>query len=246
MEDEILNVLLTAGYARHSPYRLYPTSKCAAKVEDILFVRGQMPDENIFMSGIGAYQKAETYALPLLDVRTMFQFQRMNMKQRWEATVSNAVWTKVVFEQNIEYLRTTPPFRTGYWSNLPTKNMVSICRIGERGNYLYYLYRYNGKDLMVSQLPAWATKEAKYRELANGHLLACGTLPGICYRSDGKITYIRFEYLPAPSELNIIRLYSWPNSYRGLPHDFNRVMSSDIFQALKPVLEETGYLFVEE
>ena len=49
-----------------------------------------------------------------------------------------------------------------------------------------------------------------------------------------------------PEEMNVIRLYSWPNTYINYPHNFNRVMTTNVFYDIRHVLEMLGYQFVEE
>ena len=96
------------------------------------------------------------------------------------------------------------------------------------------------------QLPQWQVEEMNYRSLSNACLAYRGTLPPITYRMDGDIVYVGFQYLPPPAELYFWKLYSWPTQFKDLPCDFNRVCSSNTFDAIKAVMEIQGYMFEKE
>lgn len=124
--------------------------------------------------------------------------------------------------------------------------MRSLARTGSFGNWTYYLYKIENERLMGSQLPEWMVTEGNYRTVSNGYLSAKNVLPATIYHIDGKIAQVHINYLFPPAELNLVKLYSWPKSYAGLPHDFNRIFELPVFYAIKNVLESIGYQFKEE
>ena len=68
-----------------------------------------------------------------------------------------------------------PPFTISYWINRPYKNKgISIMRSGIIGTRVYYLYKYDGKDILVYQLPDWQTADSEYLNLSNACLYVNG------------------------------------------------------------------------
>lgn len=146
-----------------------------------------------------------------------------------------------------QYLRTVPPFNRGYWVDKPdTSGEISIARTGFPGGRIYYLYQTHGTKLQVSQLPGWQTENYNYRSLAVGNLYTRKVLPETVYSVDGELVTLKIGYLYPPAEMNLIKLYSWPLSYSGFPHDFNRTMNRDVFEELRYFFEQLGYSFKEE
>lgn len=113
------------------------------------------------------------------------------------------------------------------------------------GKRIYYLYQYEGSVLRVSQLPGWRTDDYEYRSVATGNLMAQNTLPETVFRMDGNLVTIKIGYLFPPAEMNAIKLYSWPVSYVGLPHDFTRIMNRDVFEEFHLLLSGLGFHFKE-
>ena len=51
------------------------------------------------------------------------------------------------------------------------------------------------------------------------------------------------NYLLPPRELNLLKLYSWPETCTSLPCDFRRKLSTEVFTAIKNILSDEGYEF---
>ena len=68
----------------------------------------------------------------------------------------------------------------------------------------------------------------------------------IVYRYDGELVYVTFGYLPPPAELYLWKLYTWPTTVMTLPKDFTRVCNREVFEVLKYVMMQQGYIFTEE
>ena len=107
-----------------------------------------------------------------------------------------------------------------------TNGMVSILRTGMKGAQLYYLYRYSGAAMEVSQLPQWQVESYNYRSLACACLSAYGTLPPMEVFEDGALVHVHMNYLLPPPELEFLKLYSWPEISTSLPCNFRRKLSA--------------------
>lgn len=244
--NEIYHIFLSTGNVYHSPDRIVPAAECISEAGGVYFMRGVPLDREQYLSGIGSYffDVGDTSSL---QVKEMYQLQERTLIEQWEYLISHAKWRPIVVETKVEYHRTKPPFNYGYWVDIPDKTgEISLARTGSFGNWTYYLYKIENERLMGSQLPEWMVTEGNYRTVSNGYLSAKNVLPATIYHIDGKIAQVHINYLFPPAELNLVKLYSWPKSYAGLPHDFNRIFELPVFYAIKNVLESIGYQFKEE
>ena len=80
----------------------------------------------------------------------------------------------------------------------------------------------------------------------NACLCANGSLPPIHIRNDGSIVHLQIGYIPPTAENALLHLYSWPVSYSDIPDSFSRIMSTEVYYALKPIYEAIGFQFQEE
>lgn len=244
--NEIYDIFLSTGNVYHLPDRIVPAAEHISEAKGVFFMRGAPLDREQYLSGIGSYS-FDVEDTSLLQVKEMFQLQENTLTEQWEYLVSHAKWRPIAAEAKVEYHRTKPPFNYGYWSGIPDKTgEVSLARTGSSGKWNYYLYKIENERLMGSQLPEWMVREGNYRTVSNGYLFAKNVLPATSYHVDGKIVQVHINYLFPPAELNLVKLYSWPKSYVGLPHDFNRVFEPSVFYAIKDVFESIGYQFREE
>ena len=127
------------------------------------------------VSGLGNYRKTNHEDAPSSVVR-MFQLAEDDLETRWNNLIANITeWRKTQPGTNTEYLRMEPPFTISYWINRPYKNKgISIMRSGIIGTRVYYLYKYDGKDILVYQLPDWQTADSEYLNLSNACLYVNG------------------------------------------------------------------------
>ena len=102
------------------------------------------------------------------------------------------------------------------------------------------------RKIQVSQLRQWEVENHNYRSFANACLFSRGKLPSTVYRYDGELVYVTFGYLPPPAELYLWKLYTWPTTVMTLPKDFTRVCNREVFEMLKYVMMQQGYIFTEE
>lgn len=245
--DEIYSIYLSCGYIYHSAYRIAPAHYADARSGQILFTRSMAPGEKHFVSGLGTFTKGNEVEASQLSPQCMFQLPEHTLTGLYTHFISQAKWAELNTTEPIEYLRTDPPFSRGYWQNKESKiDGVQLARTGSNGNRTYYLYKEDGSTTLFSQVPAWLMDGPGYRRVSNSILAKLGTLPPFVYAIDGSITTMTIQYLPAEEELNFLKLYSWPTTCVGLPHDFTRIFDTDVFFAIKEVLEFIGYQFEEQ
>ncbi len=245
LSNEIYDIFLRAGSIYHSSYRISPATTCVSKISKLYFMRGMPLSQIQYVSGIGCYS-FENQGIVGIRPSDMFQLQERSIVEQWEDIKSNARWEPLVAETRMEYLRTKPPFEYGYWGDTPdTTGEVSVLYTGFSGNKIYYLYKIISGKIVVSQLPEWLIANYNYRIVSNGCLAARHSLPVITFHIDGNIVQVKINYLLPPAELNLIKLYSWPKSYRGFPHDFERTFELQVFLAIIAILEPIGYQFIE-
>lgn len=247
LENEIKELFLSAGVIYHCPNRISPSVKHEESFGNILFQRGISLDEIAYVSGIG-YYRIQNDKTPINNIKAMYGLEHGKLSELWQHTLSNIYWqTNFKLEHNTEYIRLKPPFSRGYWINEPDKTgTISILRTGMIGSQIYYLYRVINGEMQVSPLPQWQVENNNYMTLACACLTVNETLPPIQYSIDGPLIHIHLGYLLPPHELAFLKLYSWPESYTKLPCDFNRILSLEVFTAIKAILTSEGYIFKEE
>ncbi len=244
---EIYDVYLKTGHFYHKSFNIRTAKENSASYHGIELLRGYSPEIKHNVSGLGNYRKTNSED-DLNSVVRMFQLSENDLKTRWNDLITNITeWRSIHPGGDSEYLRMEPPFSSGYWVNTPYKNKgISIMRSGMMGAHLYYLYQYDGKNLLVHQLPEWQTADSQYRDLSNACLYVNGVLPSARYYDDGSIIRLHQNYLLPPAELNLIRLYSWPENYGNITGMFNRIIDRDVFEMIKDILSLQGYQFEKE
>lgn len=245
LTEEIYSIYSAMGFFYHSPNRLTPAAKSHANVEDITLQRGISPGIIPFMSGLGFYQ-INSNGNDVNTIRQMFGLPRQTLQESYDYLIATASWTEDRLSYRKEYLRMQPPFTRGYWKENPDANgEVSLLRVGDPSGYMYYLYRYKGRTCEISHLPGWLTEGYEYRKVSNWILAAKGVLPSIEYTENGEIVSIKINYLLPPREQFLLKLYSWPQSFRRMPSDFNRVADKRVFCGIAETLREIGYTISE-
>ena len=94
----------------------------------------------------------------------------------------------------------------------------------------------------MSQLPNWMTEGYEYRRIAVACLNSRGTLPETEIKTDGSIANIKIGYLYPPAELNLLKLYSWPDGFSV----FSRIIDVGIINDIRLAFETLGYSFKED
>ena len=244
LQDEIANLFLNTGIAYHRPNRIAPSMPHEESYGNLVFQRGIALESISCVSGIGFYSKRNVFTSSE-GLRAMFGLEHRDLEELWTETISSASWkTGLAIGLNTEYLRLTPPFSRGYWVDRPeTNGRISLLRTGMKGSQLYFLYRYSGNILEVSPLPNWQVEDYNYRSLACACLLHYDAFPPIKYDADGDLIHLQMNYLLPPRELELLKLYSWPEVCTSLPSNFKRKLPADVFKAIMMVLMDEGYTF---
>ena len=246
LHDEIYSILLGSGQIYHTPNRVSPAVMTSASEASIVFTRGISPSQETCISGIGTYNFTPKNDNKEQSPARMFQLQQDSLLDYWTTLTHELKWKPYQNGLAAEYLRTEPPFCSGYWVDKPERSKnISLCRSGAAGNYLYYLYRWNDSAVEVYQLATWMTDNYWYRNISNSCLAYREKIPPSTFHVDGELVSLNIGYLYPPAELNFVKLYSWPKAYSGLPSDFNRTMSLCVFNSVKSILERIGYQFSE-
>lgn len=243
-KEIIEDIYIKTGIFYHKKYNISASAYSSASISNIHFLRGIAIDEIDEISGIGFLtQNSIDDTNTIFD---MFQLSSRKLNELWKSIVSTAIFKRTpMFSEKCEYLRMRPPFTSGYWVNQPYKSgITSILRIGEPGNYSYYLYRISEGEFETSPLPHWKTDNYQYRSISCSCLSHYNTLPNIEYGIDGDLVHFKFNYLPPPAELNWIKLYTWPEFFTSFPCDFKRQCSLKVFSAIKKVLSGQGFEFI--
>lgn len=244
IEQTIFKQFERTGQFYRSPYRISPPVKFATNAGNITFLRGISPFEKVFASGLGVYVKSVINTD--LGLSEMFNLPREKIIEYWNETVNRAAWLDFSVDDKFEFLNQNISKGSTYWVEKPirTEN-CSIMRSKHSENRLYYLYKFENGKFMVSQLPDFMTQNSEYLTIANGCLSACGALPKSEYHQNGTLVALNVGYLYPTSIGNLINLYSWPVSFRNVDGRFNRVINTDVFFEIKPVLEDIGFEFLE-
>ena len=265
LSSEIYDLYLKTGNFYHKAYKISASTFSVNEQNDILFLRGITPSQKVFISGAGFYLPAKDKNF--LDVSKcknffeMFPLNNKNLSDIWNEVICLANWKVSTIPSEAEFLKMKPPFYKEYWLKNPNRDgKISFMRNGQFEPKNYYLYKFEGEHFLYSHLPDWLTydeffsdaKEYKsfrggvYRQISCACLNAYQILPPIKFKIDGAIVQTTFEYLPPPSELYLLMLYSWAKNLEILPSNFERLFDTNIFFTLKDVFEKIGYKFIEE
>lgn len=118
-------------------------------------------------------------------------------------------------------------------------DIVSILRNGKD----YYLFGYvdDDSEMLISPLPKWMGQFDECRTLCFACLQLADNIPAILYSIDGAIVHIKLQYQLPRSEMNLIKLYSWPKFIDGTFSDTERTMTAEVFHVLSRLLSLQGY-----
>ena len=254
--DEIYSIYLRNGFFYHSAHQISPAAPAMAGFGNLLLHRGSSPDSKLFMSGLGFYSILNhiTDNTPT----NMFGLQHQSFDSYLEDLLSHGEWENVIWPDNTEFLRLDPPFKWGYWQQVPSKDdRISLARYGEP-NKVFAFYRYHDGSYQQKAIPEWrlhsyfsndADGYGEYRRIATALLLQYHTLPEINVKLNGDLAEVKLGYRLPPSEEEFFKLYSWPVRYdftSKTPQVFTRIMARQLYPLFKHELETIGYCFVEE
>lgn len=240
--DDLSSMLLHGGCIYHSQDRVTPSAHVEAQSGQVIFVRGAPLKQKVCVSGLGTYRAAENDRSDS-SAASMLGLQRNTLGEYWEQSVMRTKLEPFSSSAAIEFLRTRPPFTRGYFTNQPdTDGRISLMRTAAHQPRRCYLYRFEDGKIFACQLPSWRTDGKEYLRIAVSILHSRGSLPPSVFHFDGETASLRLQYLWPPSELDMLKLYSWHGINPFGPY----VMARCVFLALKAELERIGYTFIEE
>ena len=188
----------------------------------------------------------------------MFCLQEQAFEIYLEELLDHGEWEAIDWPDNTEFLRLDPPFKWGYWQQIPGRDgRISLARYGDP-NKIFVFYRYDNGVYQHKPIPEWRIRDyfsndtgsyGEYRRIAIAFLKQYGTLPEIKDKESGNLMEIKVGYRLPPSEEEFFKLYSWPMRYNitfKSPQVFTRKMAMQIYPMFKHELESIGYCFVEE
>lgn len=235
----------------------------------VTFLRGVVPGQKVKMCGAGCYVSGEVGNVD--EACRFWGFGEKVFDSLLEDVAASLEWKPMSNVEYIEYLNTDiRPGRRSYWdpSYCDKDGLLSLARYGQKGTETYVLYRM-GRDGVgtMAVLPGWrydhpwgngvgadyTTKE--YLRLAAAALSARGHLPKIKHVVEGGYVRVDLGYLLPVAEENFFRLYSWPSNFAHIgqavkmdndnfDQQISRVMSVEVFQAFRKMMEYQGYAFV--
>lgn len=254
--EEMYSIYLRNGFYYHSAHQISPAAPATAGNGNLVLHRGSSPDAKLFMSGLGFYSVQKP--APDRTVAEMFGLQEQTFESYLEELLGHGEWEPIDWPDNAEFLRLDPPFRWGYWQQIPGKDdRISLARYGEP-NKVFVFYRYDNEAYQQKSIPEWRIRDyfsndtggyGEYRRIAIALLKRYGTLPDSKADTRGTLVEIKLGYRLPPSEEEFFKLYSWPVQYdfsSQLPQVFTRKMAKQIYPVFKHELEAIGYCFVEE
>lgn len=254
--EEMYSIYLRNGFFYHSAYQISPAALATGGNGDLVLHRGISPDLKLFMSGLGFYSVQTSTSDRTIS--SMFGLQKQSFESYLEELLAHCEWEQIEWPDNSEFLRLDPPFKWGYWQQIPEKNdHISLARYGEP-NKIFVFYRYSNGVFLNTPIPEWRMRDyfsnipgnhGEYRRIAISLLKKHGTLPEIKTKARGNLVEIKLGYRLPPSEENFFKLYSWPVRYdftSKTPQVFTRMMARQIYPMFKHELESMGYCFVEE
>lgn len=256
LNEVFLSMYLDNGWLYHSSNWLYPAIEKTVVFGGIKFIRGNItPTSRVIMSGLGMYEKGNFPNDEFEDFCKTFHFTE-DYRKYVNNLLNEVQWNSFNIQENTEYLRLNGNYTRGYWKNLPDSDgKISLLRIGQPGNRLYYFYKYENDSYYVSSIPNWATENREYVRIAIGLMLLNNKWPGYTVKIDGNLAFLRFNYLLPPPELNFFKFYSWPDinysennndlmvRFANLVEwnsDFERIMTIDVFNAFNKILSKIG------
>lgn len=138
LTDEIYSIYLRNGFFYHSAYQISPAAPAMAVYKDLAFQRGSSPDEKLFMSGLGFYSAEKT--ISDRTISSMFGLQEQSFESYLEELLAHCEWEQIEWPDNSEFLRLDPPFKWGYWQQIPEKMTVyPLQDMVDQIKFLYFI-----------------------------------------------------------------------------------------------------------
>lgn len=259
--NEIYNIYLSTGSILRSPHELRAVQVSSCTLSGVTLYRGFEPGCRRFMSGLGFYLP-NNIDLVNGSIQQLFSLPNLSPAKIVIDFVKQSEWQSIEWTGEEKFLRTTPPFSSGYWQAKPEKSGgLSIFKRGN-GQKTYSIYRFDTGRFMSIDIPQWMLQDVspgthlssgtqgEWRRIALGVFSLRDVFPEINVQISGELAEIRLGYLLPALESHIFNLFSWPMEYiirEDEPSSpFRRRMSLPVYKAFKPVFEGLGYVVKEE
>lgn len=241
--DNIYNLYLKMGFLLHKKNHITNSKRRSSLIDGCCLVRSPGPGEDLFMSGLGYYSLFESTGNDE-DIREVFNLSKLSLGEYLDKLQSRLVFRPLESQSDIDFLRLEPPFSRGYWKKQKDENRLSLLRIGQPGNQIYYLYKAINDEVLVSQLPEWMVIDGNYRMISWGLLDKYRQASSIDYIISGDLVHVHLNYLLPTNEQLFFELFSWPENFTTLS-SFNRTMDINVFKIMKVEFEKIGFNFLE-
>lgn len=243
--NDIYKIYLSSGNFYHANNKLYEPLSKEVKYKNIKFKRKYSIYEKNLLSGLGLYEInydeiPEDYS-KMTDLLSFFCIENITLNKYYLEYVDSREYVYKDRSDELMFLFHSD-FYSGYWRSKPieTNGVKSLVKIKSE---VYKLYMYNEKNIMFCDLKEWESEGDHFIKLSNAILHKNNALPKISYSFDGSIVYVKLGYILPPEEMNLFRLYSWPDKYSDFAMSMNRIMQSDVFNVFKEILTYRGYEF---
>lgn len=242
--DSIYDLYLKNGFLLHKKNYVTNSKRKAITIDGCCLVRSPGPGEDLFMSGLGYYALSDSMDYNE-DIRDIFNLSKLSVSEYLDKLQNRQTYKQLESQSDIDYLRLEPPFSRGYWKKQKDEDRLSLLRIGQPGNQIYYLYKSTNNKVLVSQLPDWMVVDGNYRMISWGLLNKYRQATSIDYVISGDLVHVRLNYLLPTNEQLFFELFSWPENFAILS-SFNRVMDLNVFNIMKAEFEKIGFCFRKE
>ena len=242
--EYIYGIYLNAGCFYHSAYRISPCIRTAEDYQNTVLLRGQSPNENIKMSGVGYYLENTKQAS---CVKNMWNISETTLGEEYSLLLQRGGWQK--FDSNYgncEFLNISKKAGAKYFINHPPEySGISLMRMNLNGVKNYYLFR-NDNEPQYLQLSDDETRNGEWLTIANAIWMKNGLRPGIYYQQGPELTTINIKYILPPSFRDFYLLYTWPVELKTYNNIFKRLMSNVVFPYFVDKLEQSGYSIIRQ
>ncbi len=237
--EHIYDTLLKNGMFYHQQYYVMPVENQLIGHGKIAIIRGLLPDEHAFFSGLAPCTTAKQND----DIAEEFDLWNMDATETISLVWENSARTsgELHIEEWLHLNRKdTEPY---YIEKRRDQNNITLGRSRKSmipNDYLYYIVR--GKEIRrITE----DYLESSIQDHVRVAIMNASRPQKIWYRNDNGKTTIRIGYLPSRSEVRVIRLIAWPEDLRHLDNPFNISVYPDLFPVLENRFRFLGYQMEE-
>ena len=242
--DQVYDYYLACGYFYHLDLYVTRPRVRAEQGQSIQFHRGMSPEKQVKMCGLGPFSNTDNTHEG--NWKEMFGFELDKLIPTYEYQIENAKWTNYLGNfSDLEYLNLNRRYGR-YWVDCADKDFISLARtkLEPHHYFLCKVDRLNGMETLFTSPLTLDLSNGLWVDFANAIFL----------KKDNKIVHrisedthyyeIKLQYL-LPKQIQIwFDVYSWPVNLKQI-NPFNRLIRKDVFNVVKPYLEQYGIVFEE-